>query len=139
MVALQKVFVVILGVCAFLLIFIPTVLQARISVLSYAYFAYTMYGVAITPALLAALTWKRATRAGGIASIVSGALMAILFELVIPRAFPSVMKGGDPWGIPSIYPAIIVSVLCLVIGSLVTEKPRAEELQKFFPEKNTNA
>ncbi len=135
LVALQKVFVVILGVAAFLMIFIPTVLHARISVLSYAYFAYTLYGVAITPALLAALAWKRATRTGGVASIVSGAIMAIVFELVIPRAFPSVLKGGDPWGIPSIYPAIVVSVLFLVVGSLLTPKPKPEEIEIFFPKK----
>jgi SSS family solute:Na+ symporter/sodium/proline symporter len=135
LVALQKVFVVILGVAAFLMIFVPTVLHARISVLSYALFAYTMYGVAITPALLAALTWKRATRVGGVASIVSGAVMAVIFELVIPRAFPTVIKGGDPWGIPSIYPAIVASVLCLIVGSLLSSKPKPEELEKFFPKK----
>lgn len=135
MVALQKVFVVILGLCAFLMIFIPTVLRARISVLSYAYFAYTMYGVSITPALLAALTWKRATKLGGVASIVSGAGTAILFGLVIPNAFPNVLKGGDPWGIPSIYPALAVSLLFLVIGSLASAKPKPEELAVFFPGK----
>jgi len=133
MVALQKVFVVILGLFAFLMIFIPTILRARISVLSYAYFAYTMYGVSITPALLAALTWKRATKLGGVASIVSGAATAILFELVIPTIFPNVLKGGDPWGIPSIYPALTVSLLFLIIGSLASAKPRPEELVKLFP------
>jgi Na+/proline symporter len=132
MVALQKVFVVLLGVCAFFMIFVPTVLHARISVLSYAYFAYTMYGVSITPALLAALAWKRATRAGGLASIVSGAFMALLFELVIPRIFPQVMRGGDPWGIPSIYPAAIVSIGALVLVSLATRKPSPEELAPLF-------
>ncbi len=136
LVALQKVFVVVLGVAAFLMIFVPTVLHARISVLSYAFFAYTMYGVAITPALLAALTWKRATRVGGLASIISGAVMAILFELVIPRVFPSVLRGGDPWGIPSIYPALLVSVLFLVAGSLLSPKPKPEELKIFFPKKD---
>lgn len=135
LVALQKVFIVILGTCAFLMIFIPTVLNSRISVLRYAYFAYTMYGVSITPALLAALTWKRATRTGGLLSIVSGAFMAVVFELVIPSAFPSVIKQGDPWGIPSIYPALAVSLLALVVGSLLTPKPKAEDLAKLFPAK----
>jgi Na+/proline symporter len=137
LVALQKVFIVILGVAAFLMIFLPTVFHARISVLSYAYFAYTLYGVAITPALLAALAWKRATRVGGLASIVSGATTAILLELVIPRVFPSVLKGGDPWGIPSIYPALVVSVLFLVVGSYLSPKPKPEELKIFFPDKET--
>jgi len=134
-IALQKVFIVILGTCAFLLIFIPTVLHSRISVLKYAYFAYTMYGVALTPALIAALAWKRTTKFGGISSIISGALMALLLELVIPAAFPSVLKGGDPWGIPSVYPALAVSLLFLVVGSLLTKKPTPDQLEKFFPAK----
>ncbi|GAG33159.1 unnamed protein product, partial [marine sediment metagenome] len=54
MVALQKVFVVFLGVVAFFLAMRLT------SVLEMAFFAYTIYGVAITPALIAALAWKRA-------------------------------------------------------------------------------
>ncbi len=139
MVALQKVFVVILGLAAFLAIFVPTVLGLPISVLRYSYFAYTMYGVAITPALLAALAWKRATRAGGLASIVSGAIMALGLELVIPNAFPEVLKGGDPWGIPSIYPALLVSVGALVIVSLLTAPPTREELAPLFGEKAPEA
>ncbi|MGD1048723.1 MAG: sodium:solute symporter family protein [Candidatus Krumholzibacteriaceae bacterium] len=135
MVALQKVFVCILGVCAFLMIFIPTYFGLQISVLRYSYFAYTMYGVSITPALLAALAWRRATRAGGVASIVSGASMVIIFDLVIPHFFPGVMQGGDPWGIPSIYPAGIVSIGMLIVVSLLTPKPRPEDLVKLFPEK----
>jgi solute:Na+ symporter, SSS family len=138
MVALQKVFVVVLGLCAFLMIFVPTVLHSRISVLRYAYFAYTMYGVSITPALLAALAWRRATRAGGLASIVSGAFMALLFELVIPNVFPQVLKGGDPWGIPSIYPAALVSIGALVVVSLLTRPPSRAELAPLFGEGATS-
>jgi Na+/proline symporter len=134
MVALQKVFVVVLGLCAFLMIFVPTVLHSQISVLRYSFFAYTMYGVAITPALLAALAWKRATRAGGLASIVSGAAMALIFELLIPNVFPHVLKGGDPWGIPSIYPAAVVSIGALILVSLATPPPGAEQLRPLFGE-----
>ena len=116
------------------MIFIPTYFGLQISVLRYSYFAYTMYGVSITPALLAALAWKRATRAGGVASIVSGASMVIIFDLVIPHFFSGVMQGGDPWGIPSIYPAGAVSIGMLIVVSLLTPKPRPEDLVKLFPE-----
>lgn len=133
MVALQKVLIVILGLVAFLLIFIPTVMKLEISVLGYAYFAYTIYGVAITPALLAALAWKRATKAGGLASIVSGAAMVILFDIVIPNAFPQVLIGGDPWGLPSIYPSLAVSIGMLFIVSYMTPKPDKALLAKLFP------
>ncbi|MFZ5785133.1 MAG: sodium:solute symporter family protein, partial [Acidobacteriota bacterium] len=140
MVALQKVFIVLMGAAAFLMIFVPTVLKWQISVLQYAYFAYTIYGVAVTPALFAALTWKRATRAGGLASIVGGTLATVFFEIVLPRIAPSVMVaakegsyfGADPWGIPSIYPAALISIGALVIVSLLTRKPSAEELAPLF-------
>ncbi|MCL5991999.1 MAG: hypothetical protein M1419_07850, partial [Bacteroidetes bacterium] len=135
MVALQKVFIVIIGLTAFLMIFIPTYFNLKISVLKYAYFAYTIYGVAITPALIAALTWKRATKAGGFTSILSGAIMVILLDLVIPNIFPNIMIGDDPWGIPSIYPAAIVSIGSLFIVSFMTPKPDKETLIKLFPEK----
>lgn len=134
MVALQKVLIVVLGLVAFLLIFIPTLMKSEISVLKYAYFAYTIYGVAITPALLAALAWKRATKAGGLTSILSGAFMVIALDIVIPYLLPQVMIGGDPWGMPSIYPALIVSIGTLIVVSYMTPKPDASLLAKLFPE-----
>lgn len=129
MVALQKVFVVVLGVLAF-------GLAMRLqSVLDTAYFAYTIYGVAITPALIAALTWKRATKAGGLASIISGTAVCIFLKVMSEVLPAQRVPEGDPWGIPIIYPSIIVSLLALVIVSLLTQKPKPEEIEKFFPSK----
>ncbi|MDX9735876.1 MAG: hypothetical protein RBU36_17235, partial [Thermoanaerobaculia bacterium] len=132
-------------VLAFLLIFVPTYFKLQISVLQYAYFAYTIYGVAVTPALFAALTWKRATRQGGLASIVVGTLATVFFEVVLPRIAPGVIEGakgagaayfgGDPWGIPSIYPAAILSIGALVVVSLLTPPPTEEQLAPLFGEK----
>jgi len=150
MIALQKVFVVVLGAIAFCMIFIPTVLGLPISVLQYSYFAYTVYGVAVTPALFAALTWKRATRQGGLASIVGGFVTTVFLELVLPRVAPSVMQaaqgqtgasvfGSDPWGIPSIYPAAIISIGLLVVVSLLTPPPTEAELKPIFGEKTAKA
>jgi Na+/proline symporter len=145
MVALQKVFIVVMGLCAFLMIFIPTYLKSQVSVLQYAYFAYTMYGVAVTPALFAALTWRRATWQGGMASIVGGALAAVFFEVILPKIAPGVLEaapgatgaavfGADPWGIPSIYPSAIISIGLLIVVSLMTPPPSRETLAKLFPE-----
>ncbi len=147
MVALQKVFIVVMGFCAFLMIFVPTVLHSKISILQYAYFAYTMYGVAVTPALFAALTWRRATWQGGLASIVGGAVATVFFEFVIKAIAPGVMEGAngltgaaamagnfgaDPWGIPSIYPSAIISIGLLVVVSLLTPKPDPKTLERLF-------
>ena len=134
LVGLQKVFIIVMGICAFLMIFVPTYLKSEISVLRYAYFAYTMYGVAVTPALFAALTWRRATRQGGLASIVGGAAATVFFEVLLPYLAPSVMVGTDAWGIPSFYPAAIISIGLLVVVSLMTPPPRQEELARLFPE-----
>ncbi len=129
MVALQKVLVVVIGVLAFLL-------AVRLkSVLEMSFFAYTIYGVAITPALIAALAWKRVTRAGGLASIVSGTVACIFLKAMTWVLPPGRVPDGDPWGIPIIYPALAVSLLSLVVVSLMTPKPKAEELEKFFPKK----
>jgi SSS family solute:Na+ symporter/sodium/proline symporter len=129
MVALQKVMVVVIGVLAFLL---ATQLK---SVLEMSFFAYTIYGVAITPALIAALSWKRATRAGGLTSIITGTVVCILF-FILSKVLPAEkVPDGDPWGIPLIYPALVASLASLIIVSLLTRKPKPEDLEKFFPRK----
>jgi len=129
MVALQKVFVVLLGVIAFFLAMRMT------SVLGMAYFAYTIYGVAITPALIAALAWKKATKAGGLASIISGTAACIVLRVLAEVLPPDKAPEGDPWGIPIIFPALFISLGSLIVVSLLTKKPKQEELEKFFPEK----
>jgi len=134
MVALQKGVVVLLGVGAWLMIFIPTVLHSRISVLKYSYFAYTIYGVSITPALVAALVWRRATKPAGVASIVTGAAATLLLQVVVPFAFPEVMQGGDPFGVPAIFPAFALSLGTLVVVSLCTPPPPKESLARLFPD-----
>jgi SSS family solute:Na+ symporter/sodium/proline symporter len=135
MVALQKIFIVLIGVVAYLLC---TKLK---SVLQMSYFAYTIYGVAITPALIAALSWKRVTKAGGLASIIGGAVVALgLYAagfiwpaIMIPAGDPN----GDPFGLPLIYPALFVSLAALIVVSLLTKPPTAEEIKELFPEKTT--
>jgi SSS family solute:Na+ symporter/sodium/proline symporter len=129
MVILQKILVIVIGLLAFLL---ATQLK---SVLEMSFFAYTIYGAAITPALIAALAWKRATKAGGLASIISGMVVCVVF-IVLSKVLPAGQApDGDPWGIPIIYPALIASLGALIIVSLSTKKPRPEELEKFFPKK----
>jgi hypothetical protein len=46
---------------------------------------------------------------------------------------PGKAPDGDPWGIPIIYPALAISLGTLIIVSLLSPKPKPEELGKFFP------
>ena len=130
----QKLAVLVLGLWAFSMIFIPTIFNRPISVLQNAYFAYTIYGVAITPALIAALAWKRATRLGGLCSILSGSLVTLFLDRLVPHLWPHVMNNGDPWGIPAIFPALIVSAGSLIIVSLLGEPPNRKVIQILFKE-----
>ncbi len=128
---LQKFFIVLVGVLAWL------VATKMSSVLENAYFAYTIYGVVITPALIAALASKRVTRAAGLVSIVLGTLVTVFLKLS-GSIWPQIMRplgdaNADPFGIPIIYPALAVSLLSLLVVSLFTRPPDKEVLAKFFP------
>lgn len=90
-----------------------------------ALFAYTIYGVGITPPLLAALFWKRATPAGAVASMITATLTAIVWKSADLGTW-----AGDALGQPegtsvgAVIPATIVAATMLVVVSLCT-RPRA--------------
>jgi Na+/proline symporter len=108
------------------------------SVLENALFAYTIYGVAVTPALLAALAWKRVTKTAGLISIISATVITVFLK-VAGTIWPAIMRplgdpNADPFGIPILYPALAVSLLSLVIFSYITKPPSKDVLSKLFPE-----
>jgi SSS family solute:Na+ symporter len=98
--------VLILGIFAYVLgQFFPSVLAIQM-------YSYTMYGAAITPAILAALLWKKATKAGVLTSILIGGSATMFWELVLSR----------PMDWNSVLFALPLSVLSLIIVSLLTQK-----------------
>ena len=115
MVLYSRLLVIGLGIIAFIQVKFFT------TVLAMALYAYTMYGVGITPATLAAFFWKRATPTGGVCSIASGMVTTIVWELL-----------KKPFDIPTVYPALILSVSSLIIISLLTPKPKEENWRPFF-------
>lgn len=81
-----------------------------------ALYAYTIYGAAITPSLVAALFWKGATKAGAIASIIGGTAMTLLWKeagFIRHLVPPEIYSNTD-----EVLPAILVSVICLVVFSI---------------------
>jgi SSS family solute:Na+ symporter/sodium/proline symporter len=111
MVLLTRVTVVALGVVAFLQVWAFT------SVLEMAIYAYTMYGVGITPALLAAFFWKRASVAAGVGSIVAGMGVTVVWEVL-----------QQPWDIPTVLPALVLSVVAMVVITVVSAPPSPAKL-----------
>ncbi|MGE5647845.1 MAG: sodium:solute symporter family protein [Acidobacteriota bacterium] len=113
----SRVIVVLLGIFA--------LLQAAHfeSILSAALYAYTVYGAAVTPVVMAVFFWKRATAAGAIASIALGTAVTVGWNLA-----------GSPWGLDAVYPALAASVAGLVAVSLMTPAPAKEKWAPFFEE-----
>lgn len=116
-VLITRIAVVVLGVVAYSLItFFPSVLAMQM-------YSYTMYGAAITPALLAAYLWKKATPAGGLASILAGGVGTLIWEIVLQK----------PGGLNSIVFSAPLSIICLIAISLATYKGD-DGLLKMAPE-----
>ena len=116
--------VLVLGIIAFLLVSqFKTVLNA-------AFTAYNIYGTSITPALLAAFLWKRATSVGALASIITGTSVTLIWTYVLPdwNGFTNM----HPFLQELTYPAAGLSVLALIVGSLLTPAPTRETWEQFF-------
>ena len=97
------------------------------SILQKALYAYTIYSAAITPVVMAAFFWKRTTAAGAVTSIAAGTIVTVFWDLG-HKILPPEWAQRD-----AIIPALIVSVLCLVLISLLTPAPRREQWAPFFP------
>lgn len=82
-----------------------------------ALYAFTIYGASITPTLLAAILWPRATKAGAITSIASGAVISLLWSEMgdLREKLPGGLADLD-----AVLPATVVSVGSLIIISLLT-------------------
>ncbi len=101
------------------------------SILDMALYAYTMVGAAVTPTLLAAFLWRRATPAGGVASIAAGIGTTLVFGALATAGVEQV------WFLPTdydyvIYPAGLASLTGLVAGSLLTPPPDPKQVAPFL-------
>jgi Na+/proline symporter len=115
---LSRMLVLIFGIIAYL---VSLAFAESTTVFKKALYAYTIYGSAITPSLIAALFWKGATKQGAIASILSGTIVTLAWEEVsiIKKNLPEALSGLD-----AVLPAISVSVLALIVVSRLTQKPK---------------
>ena len=126
-VLMSRGWVLLLGFIAYLLVEqFPTILDA-------AYTAYLIYGSAITPALLAAFLWKRATMQGAIASIVIGSIITLLWTFYLSKQ--PFYADWSPYLQEVTYPAVLSSILALVIVSLLTPPPPESTWKPFFNDK----
>ncbi len=95
------------------------------SVLKKSLYAYTIYSAALTPVILAAFFWRRATAKGAVASIAAGTAITVSWDWLSPH-LPAALAALD-----AIVPALLASVLCLTVVSLTTAAPSQSQLRPF--------
>ncbi len=110
---MSRVIVVLLGLFA--------LLQATRfeSILKAALYAYTVYGAAVTPVVMAVFFWKRATTVAAITSIALGTAVTVGWNLT----------GSN---LDAVYPALGASVISLIVISLMMSPPPPEKWKPFF-------
>lgn len=117
-----RISIVLVAVAAFVLgFYFPDILSVQM-------YAYTMYGATITPALICALFYKKATKAGGLAGIVTGAVITIVWDVVLL----------SPMGIKSAIVSVPMAFIAIFLVSAMTqngEKIPLEEVYKRSSEK----
>jgi SSS family solute:Na+ symporter/sodium/proline symporter len=113
--------VVLLGVWAlYQAIYAPSILEKML-------WAYTIYSAALTPVVLAAFYSKRVTAWGAVAAIAAGTVVTLVWDLPgVKERFPQILAERD-----AIFPALFLSVIAMVVVSMFTRAPRAEQLAQF--------
>jgi SSS family solute:Na+ symporter len=96
------------------------------SVLAKVLYAYTIYSAALTPVVLAAFYSRRVNAQGAMSAIAAGTLVTFFWDTVRGH-LPSVLAERD-----AIFPALLASLVCLVVGSALTAPPKKEQVGLFF-------
>ncbi len=89
-------------------------------------FAWAGFGAAFGPVMLFALFWKRSSRQGALAGMVSGGAMVFVWKFLVRPM-------GGVWNIYELLPAFLTACVFIVVVSLATEEP-SEEIVKEFDE-----
>lgn len=108
---LIKILIPLMAVLAYIILrFFPSILAIQM-------YSYTIYGAGLTPAILAAVLWEKATKTGGISSMLFGLVITLVWETMF------LAKTGINSAIVSVPIAIIV----LIAVSLATQKSAAAQ------------
>ena len=87
-------------------------------------FAWAGFGATFGPLMLFSLFWKRTTRQGAIAGMLSGGIMVFVWKLLLKPM-------GGLFGIYELLPAFLISCVFILVVSLATPAPEQEILDQF--------
>ncbi len=94
-------------------------------------FAWAGFGATFGPITLFSLFWKRTTREGAIAGMLSGGIMVFIWKLILKPM-------GGILGVYELLPAFITSCIFIYAVSKMTEEPSAEIQNEFELAKKRN-
>lgn len=83
-------------------------------------YAWAGFGCAFGPVVILSLFWKRINAAGAMAGMLTGALVVVFWNRVVPDS-----------GIYEMIPGFILATLAIVVVSLITPEPKAEIVETF--------
>jgi sodium/proline symporter len=113
LVALSRIGTIVIGVIAFLL-----ALRAEEKVYWFVLYAWAGLGAAFGPGIVLSLWWRRTTKWGVFAGMVTGSAIAVVWHNVpVLKAF-----------VYELVPAFVGALLAVIIVSLLTEPPRNVDL-----------
>ncbi len=92
-------------------------------------FAWAGFGATFGPIMLFSLFWKRTTRSGAIAGMLTGGGMVFVWSLLIKPI-------GGIFGIYELFPAFVLSCIAIVLFSLMSDAP-SKEIQDDFERAKT--
>ncbi|MEG9499195.1 sodium:solute symporter family transporter, partial [Mannheimia indoligenes] len=83
-------------------------------------YAWAGFGCAFGPVVILSLFWKRMNAAGALAGMLTGALVVVFWNDIVPNS-----------GIYEMIPGFILAMIAIVVVSLITPEPRKEIVATF--------
>ena len=104
-------------------------------------FAWAGFGGAFGPIMLCALFWKRTTKQGAIAGMISGGALVFIYKwlrdgFVIGDKLTGAFIDGTIFDIYELLPAFVIGVVVIIVVSLLTKQPE-DEISNTFDEVKT--
>ena len=91
-------------------------------------FAWSGFGATFGPLMLFSLFWKRTTKEGAIAGMLTGGATVFIWKLVLNKF----LSASIPlFGIYELLPAFILSSIAIVVVSLLSKEPSKEIVEEF--------
>ncbi len=87
-------------------------------------FAWAGFGACFGPVVLSALFWKRSTKQGAIAGMITGGLVIFIWKYLVRPL-------GGAFNIYELLPAFICALLAIVLVSLATKEPDESILEEY--------